>query len=642
MSPRLPKMSIPMPPTHGLFYTDGQTPHTPQHDEISVSLSEPPPPPRQTYKVRRKRATILPAGTNIMETENAIPTIEMSEAMDSSPELASPMLAPVHTAAGLLAPMTQLIRSVTPPKTPATRLLSSFDSFESPAQEWGLITDQKPPFERTGSIGSSFSDSSISSLGSSAFSAVSPLSEANDPFAENESTIRDKAPMPAADCSSPGAKRAKISRRATIWTSAMDDHLWITYMAYLSDPTLTPFKMLPGTAPPLGVCHRVASRARRTWRGRRTVSSTAALDNLFSVPSHEQRQGTPDTIRAESPESATAMAWPRSESDTRKRLRALCKRRPSLSAHYQRLLRTRSPSPFQSSSSASRSTEPPTTFESSEMKISLITSTNASMQPDGPLAQLTSEDLPPRPQSQKSSRPTDWFARIGRSQAHQKSLSLQSGLGLDTSARSGASLASPFDEVSSRSHLLQSMSTTKSLGRDFHRAAPFLDAPFEVQGPLTAPRSLKRRFRSDEEKPRRLPLHGIFSSDGTDDSASTSRTRGFSLGGSAPQHLNDIFHQPELEPSVSLHAPTPVSAFRDHDMIDTPDLSMLGPPGSRSAPRRLADPQPRLGSPFVEAASASRNFNTFPRSILPTSDDPQPFQRRLQELASQHAEQMQQ
>lgn len=599
-----------MPPAPGSFYTDGQMPRTPKHDQHDLSPSDPPPPPRQTYKVKRKRVVTQPPCTDILESEQIIPTIEMSEPLNASPDLSSPML-DLTPSNGLLAPVSHIMRSLTPPKTPA----SHHNSFglESPGREWDLITDTngRKPFERTGSIGSSFSDSSLSSLGSSAF--TSPDSEAADPFMEDE--IHNKTAIYTTFEDRPDAKRAKTNRRA-MWTTAMDDHLWLTYMAYLSDPTLTPFKMLPGTAPPLGVCHRVASKAKRTWREHRTFSATTSLDSIF------QRQGSPDTIRAESSKMAQLrnMQWPRSESETRRRLRALCKRRPSLSAHYQRLLRTRSPSPFQSS--ATRASEPPTTFSSTDMKISLITSTSATMQPDGPLAQLISEDMPAGPQPPRASRPADWFARIGRSQAHQKSLSLQSGLGLDTKAP--APLASPFDDVSSRSHLLQSSSTTKSLGRDFNRSAPFLDSPFE--GAPTAPRSLKRRFRSDEEKPKRPLLQGIF---GHSDSAV--RSRGFSLGTS---ELTSIFDAPSLDSPVALQAPTPCSVQQDHDMLDTPDLAMLGPPGSRSAPRRLAEPTPRLGSPFVEAA-ASRQFNTFPRSYVPSSSNPQPFQQRLQQLMSE-------
>ena len=268
--------------------------------------------------------------------------------------------------------------------------------------------------------------------------------------------------------------------------------------------------------------------------------------------------------------------------------------------------------------------------------MSLITSTAPSMQPDGPLAQLTSDEpepetaqTPPRPQSQRSSRPSEWFARIGRAQAHQKSLSLHSGLNLDIDVQPGASLASPFDDSSNRLHLLQSMSTTKSLGRtgfsNKNGKRPSLDSPFEMTtGAPTMPRSLKRRFKSDEEKPRRPVLADVFGPPAED--SGVVRNRGFSVGAvRANDKLAELFEPPQ-------NASPP-----DHDMSDVPslpDTSQLGPIGSRSVPRRLAEPVPRLGSPFLESQSAQRPFNTFPRNFMPTASNPQPFHQRLRELAA--------
>ena len=38
----------------------------------------------------------------------------------------------------------------------------------------------------------------------------------------------------------------------------MDNHLFNVYQMYLADPSVTPFKTVPGSIPPTGVCHRVA------------------------------------------------------------------------------------------------------------------------------------------------------------------------------------------------------------------------------------------------------------------------------------------------------------------------------------------------------------------------------------------------
>lgn len=641
-----PSLSITLPPSFEFHYNDGQMPKTPEQQDEQEPPHNPPPPPRpHAFKVRRKRAAIPDfQEPDLSMSDTVIPTIEMSEAASV---MSSPTMQPMSSALGLLAPLPSFQRLVTPPRTPAPRTYPSFTSpVESPANEWALINDSRsklnPAFERSGSVCSSFSDSSVSSCGSSAFSApnngscTSPESETADPFLEDDlpKTTDDPVTSPDPHSSSPIAKRAKLHRHIK-WTQAMDDHLWITYMQYLADPRVTPFKMLPGTTPPLGVCSRVASKARRTWSSHRI--STSGPDMTLSSD-RTLRQGSPDTIRPEAKEFKQPQ-WPRSDSNTRRRLRSLCKRKPSLSAHYQRLLHTRSPSPFTSSSSGERTSEPPqSAFASRDMKMSLVTSTAPSMQPEGPLAQLTSDEVP-RPQTaaqpERNSRPADWFARIPRSQAHQKSLSLQSGLSLNAVTRPARFLASPFDDVANRSHLLESMNTTKSLGRmafSNHGKAPSLDSPVELSGAPTLPRSLKRRFRSDEEKPKRVPIEDVFGPRAEE--AGIVRNRGFTVGAvRATDNLARLFTPPV--PAFDQEM-TEAPAFTAAPAVPAPPETMdMGPPGSRSVPRRLAEPVPRLGSPFTEAPN--RQFNTFPRSYLPSTSNPAPFQQRLRELAAHGA-----
>lgn len=651
MAHHRPSLSISLPHADPSKRSDHDFPTTPDQRCEDLPIEQPPPPPRQTYKVKRKSRASLPLGEPVDTYDHAIPTIEMSEAADTLSSSPLPSLTPSH---GLLAPTSFMHRAITPPKTPAPRITVPYEQIESPTHEWGLINDsrdRRSTYGRAASVCSALSDSSISSMGSGGFSApysasLSPDSETNDPFVDDVFPKDSMVTSPEMSAS-PLAKRMKTHRQ-TKWTPAMDDHLWITYMAYVADPIVTPFKMLPGTTPPLGVCYRVAAKAKRTWRDRR-FTGLGPLDAMASSPT--RREGSPDTIRPEGGNARREVKqpqWPRSEGATRRRLRHLCKNKPSFSAHYQRLLRTRSPSPFNALGSEPRSSEATsvpsapsasstshattttatTTFSGSDMKMSLITSTNPSMQPDGPLAQLSSKDQQLRPQSQRSERPDNWFARIGRSQAHQKSQSLQSGLGLQSRFQSSAPLASPFDE---RSHILQS--SAKSWGRnDFNVAAPSLDSPFEISGAPTAPRSLKRRFRPDEEKPKRPAVQDIF---GASNPNPIVRNRCFTVGASsAADNLARLFTPPTMAaPPVPAQATPPASS--DHEMSDRtdhPDVFMLGATGTRTVPRRLAEPTPRLGSPFVEAA-ANRQFNTFPRSYIPSGVNSQPFQERLKELA---------
>lgn len=638
MSPTRRPLSIEMPASP-VFHAvdDTQMPRTPEPQHHARQLTaEPPPLPRaHPFKVKRKR----PSAQFHLQLDSVIPTIEMSEAPT---QLSSPTLQH-STSARFLSPIPMSgmhSRTLTPPTTPAPKLYPTFSQLESPADEWDMINNNKPTFQRANSVCSSFSDSSISSCGSSAFSAPtngfdSPLSEANDPFMDDDVSKQERLlQSPMRQDAAPKNKRVK-TRRDVRWTQQMDDHLWMTFSAYLSDPLLTPFKMLPGSTPPMGVCDQVATRARRTWRSRRVAPSTpGAMDVLFEAHDHSQREGTPDTIRPSSLQ-ATQSKWPKNAA-TRRRLRELCVRRPSISAHYQRMLRTRSPSPFEASSPGNQQPEQSLSFSGLDMVMSLVTSTAPSMQADGPLAQLASEadtpQPPPAPRQRRLSkpvRPEGWFDRIPRSKAHQKSASLQSelNLNLEAAASQGAnSLASPFDgdSSSSRSHLLNSMANTKSLGRtEFNGKS--LDSPLEFRaGAPTDRRSRKRRFRSDEEKPRRGALEDVFGPPVAE--SDLGRSRGFSVGAvRATDNLTKMF--------------IPRLPDFDQNMAEAPALAppTMAELGSRSAPRRLAEPVPRLGSPFMETPPPCRQHNTFPRtSLLPSSTNQEPFHQRLVQLVAEY------
>jgi hypothetical protein len=165
------------------------------------------------------------------------------------------------------------------------------------------------------------------------------------------------------------------------------------------------------------------------------------------------------------------------------------------------------------------------------------------------------------------------------------------------------------------------MANTKSLGRtEFNGKS--LDSPLEFRaGAPTDRRSRKRRFRSDEEKPRRGALEDVFGPSVAENEGG--RSRGFSVGAvRATDNLTKMFN-PRL-PSF------------DQTMAEAPSMAELG---SRSAPRRLAEPVPRLGSPFMELATpaASRQHNTFPRaSLLPSAANQEPFHQRLVQLVAEH------
>ncbi|KAM3414244.1 hypothetical protein BST61_g10899 [Cercospora zeina] len=493
MSPTRPPLSIQLPPVnHFPYYSPTTTttmPKTPEAQQHEPELAiDPPPPPRpQTFKVRRKRHDLA------MRDSSIIPTIEMSEV---ETQMSSPTLQP--TSAHLLSPLPlSSVRAFTPPKTPAPRLCTPFNQLDAAADEWDLIANAKPTYQRANSVCSSFSDSSISSCGSSAFS------------------------MPTG--------------------------------GYDTRP-IQPLAHHPGRCPAIEAHQNPAPCAVDATNGRPPVDDVHGV----SLRSHPH------------PVQNAARQYP-----TNGRVRPGCD-------------------------------QGSTNVEISQAPRRSPSNPSPSMQPDGLLAQMASDEPPPAP------RPSEL-------QIHAR----------DMNNRTSSVLASPFvaDSATSRSHLLHSMATTRSLGRtEFNGRS--LDSPFDFKvGAPTDRRSRKRRFRSDEEKPRRGALEDVFGP--PVEQRPLLRNRGFSVGTAlGGEHLANLF--------------TPSSAHTvDYVMADAAGPGDDAPMGSRSAPRRMIEPVPRLLSPFVETPPPSRQSNTFPRgNLLPTVTNQAPFHQQLLQLQHEHASNM--
>ena len=407
-------------------------------------------------------------------------------------------------------------------------------------------------------------------------------------------------------------------------------------MTYLQDPTVTPFKALPSTVPPNGVCHRVARMARKTWKGPRVSRHISARG-----AAQFGRCGTPDTIRPAKSGSNTPIARPSrtylrypTEKQCRKRLRDLAKQKPTLSAHYQRLLR-RSPSPLQSSPppepetapeaqhvpEAQQMLEPPKAVESNllsspftqdssafsfstrDMNVSLATSTATSMQMGNPLSQLANNLTPRPPQS-------SWTK--ARSPAHQKSQSLHIGLGLGLENV----LGSPFNpkaevtQESAKHHNAQTWHPSSAAQQ------PRLGSPFQLHAPRPKSRVFKRRAlqNSFEHQPRNRGnsfVDDIFGAP-AESSHRRVRSRGFSLG--------DMMDGARRLPLSSNRAP------KFNPFVDVPPAL---PSPAQTSPVMMAEVHGqntvRLGSPF-----GSRPGNTFPRASTSHSfEAPASFQQRF-------------
>ena len=633
------------------------SPRTPQPQIASTPLNlDPPDPPR----VRIKRRRPLQASDDIpveeptlLSSSQRVPSIELSE---PNAPISATLNAP-HTQDGFLAPVpTSSARATSPPRTPLMKLQTSFScSYEDPKtpEPWSphSALSKGESITRPSSTWSELSDSSASSLSSldtfvtNGESCTSPDSELNDPFTFPDSK---SGLMPSAiprDLISLG-KRVKF-QTFNHWSSEMDEHLWLTYMTYLSDPTVTPFKTLPGTAPPLGVCHRVARRAKKHWKRSRTSLSTVTEDQTSTFASLDgtlmQRQSSvpletsPATLKAHlSPRSFSAGArknvgkWPYSGGATRKRLRELCKRKPALSPHYQRLMQTRSPSPFETSSSTGQNLSSPkpgsahseSSFSTRDLNTTLSTSTASTMQPGNPLSQLASSS-PKTPQRinphLKSSSLQSTFA-LANEQQHQEGLA------------SLRRLASPFQEQPRRnaSPLQETAQSAKlSVPQPQQR---HLASPLELQHPQPMSASMKRRAQAqlgeelltDDPELRRSFLEDIFRDPAAASGKRRIRSRGFSLGavrhaGGAsrehPQQFSELFTPPSTEAtqqsSSSFQSKAGNTSINPTGAFRLSEISELAPPN------KLADGAiRRLGSPFVPTRHVEMS-NTFPRNLFP-------------------------
>ncbi|CAI6335136.1 unnamed protein product [Periconia digitata] len=621
MESERPHLSITLPRNFMFHYRDGQLPQTPEPESQPDELV-PPPPPRQMLKVRRRRGTFAPtsqANDLDMVNDNPIPTIEGPEYLPNT----SSDLPNLHSSVDkeLLSPPLTFGRMLSPPKTPIAQM-GSLASFDGP-QHWSDVDNcnQSESSSRPTSSGG-FSDSSISSresfesFPSLGGSCTSPEEEMTDPF--EFSPVQKHPPQLDSPIAPRQARPPKTLKLRATFTEEMDNHLWMTYLKYLQDPTVTPFKALPSTVPPNGVCHRVARLARRTWKGGK---SAPMFSKLRSVSRYQTRGGTPDTIKPTKSGSSTPVpkkpyARHPDEKSTRKRLRYLARQKPTLSAHYQRLLR-RSPSPFQSSpeeeSSSTRPpvlsspfTQVPASFSTRDMNVSLTTSTAPSMQAGNPLAQLANGITP---------RPIEDRANL-RAYAHQKSQSLHIGLGI------GLGLQNSFQTMSQMTDISMNQHSSRTWHAPSARPSR-LGSPLQLHSPRPISRPFKRRALHNFEEQARSRgnsfIDQVFGAP-AQSSHRRVRSRGFSLGdmveGARRLPLSTT-GPTELNPFATLNDKTTAQA------LPSPANSM-----SHDSPDLQEQATVRLGSPF-----GARPNNTFPRASTSYGfEPPASFEERFASL----------
>ena len=443
---RKPLMSITLPRNFAPMGLDGfGEPRTPDQSFAEPAL--PPPPHHSTLRARRPRINM----DDFQARNNALPaTLFASEIpVPSSVQVATrhidhepeQELQPTSFAPDTPLPSIEVLEQTTstrptlqysfsePPPSNSLRLPSYRDHLPTtpPAQTNASDSTYKASvweMERSSSVSSMRSDDSFGSVDtftsrptSFGGSATSPDTDLRDPFGHQKFQIIPDTPS---RFSKKMRRHTTNSKEYVKWSIEMDNHLFNIYQMYLGDPTVTPFKTVPGSIPPSGVCRRVARRAKDLWpkasKISRPIVKRYKLRNVFDEK-HSVRDKTPEPndflrVRQSSPTSSHSegrSSWP-SESCTRKRLRQLCKEKFTITAHYQRLRESRSPSPFtdsldrRSSSRITRSmsrqmsapevmatsTTSPATYATRELGISLVASGATA-----PLAQLVTGDSPP-------------------------------------------------------------------------------------------------------------------------------------------------------------------------------------------------------------------------------------------------------
>ena len=615
----LPRNSITLPRNFTFHYSEvDEPPKTPERE-----LAAPKPASPQAYRIKRRTRPKLTSADpgdqlNLLHASQDVPlpTIEAPEVI----EHIRPILQQRATepAQGSLAPA-PVREAMTPPRTPTAQ----FDLFHN---GWNSI-DQHTIGESISrpmsacSISSDSSDSSnvsSASLVSQGGSCTSPESDEPNPFSLTSFKKAKAKGEPAAASGDPMVVQKEVPKKKRVyWSPEMDKHLWSTYLLYLRDPTVTPFKAVPGSTPPLGVCRRVSREAKRTWRKSRVIVSkpsetpaTPTAQGADEASTKIKQADSPDTIKPDRSGSSTPTAsvipkistWPKSGASTRRRLRELSKRKASIAPYYQRLLETRSPSPFASSArSESRSSRLPspfnarkrTPFGTRDIQISLATSTAASMQLDGPLARLARSSF-------NGGSSDEWFNDPIEPSVPSSTGTFDQGLGiggLDVEPELPR-LGSPFTfhtwgPSRSRQHLRP---TAPRIQSEMSDSGPMLMSPVRLHHTMPHPSALKRRalYQLDEEASpgdAGIPtnfLENLFASP-AESSHRRVRSRGFSLG--------DVNHSNNNNANSLTSIFTPPTAY---DQMTSPELAGAAVVESNSLGLpAITDSGKRLGSPFV-------------------------------------------
>ncbi|KAK3175085.1 hypothetical protein OEA41_002331 [Lepraria neglecta] len=246
-----PQLSITLPRNFVFHYTEGDEPKTPER-EIPAPVPQSPRPVNAIRIKRRSRPsvnTIFQNGTgSIASSDVPIPTIE-------TPISVAPMRPlfqqrATEPANGYLAPLLPR-KFMTLPRTPEPQQQQSTNGWQ-PFSHQDLGESLSRPMSACSLLSDSSDDSNLSLMSYPAGdgSCTSPESDAPDPFKFTTIKKTRSKQWAAALINTQGSIENGLSSKMPIrvrWTPEMDKHLWSTYLVYLQDPTVTPFKMLPAS-----------------------------------------------------------------------------------------------------------------------------------------------------------------------------------------------------------------------------------------------------------------------------------------------------------------------------------------------------------------------------------------------------------
>ncbi|KAL2212383.1 hypothetical protein CC79DRAFT_1364665 [Sarocladium strictum] len=364
-----------------------QLPRTPE--PMAEGQSYPQSPPRPRFRLKRRNAPHLQAPTqqflaSVAAEDIPIPSIEEPHVVDEEMiDSIYPVIPSLHD----LDSMDYVAHSLrgrpfSLPKTPAPGAVPSLSPKRYP--DWSLgstASDLDSSPECDSSRPSTARSTQTSASLFSQYSVTSEeLSQCVSPEMERLETLGASPVLGEGKKTLRPVHQPSRSRKAP-WTKQMSQHLWFTYMMYLQDPKVTPFRANKSGIPPPGVCSRVAREAKRSWKGSKSQKATIVKSGS-STPTGQS--------------AAAFMQWPHTCAATRGHLRELCKLNAS-STGLSRQFFAHSPTPFGRTTTATRflnrrsnNARSPSVFSGTDMAVSLTVSTADSMQLQGPLAQLTS------------------------------------------------------------------------------------------------------------------------------------------------------------------------------------------------------------------------------------------------------------